>query len=179
MSQSQESLLSYQQQHQKIQQVFTKLMKENKLHVLEMKMNSDKTKSILNKLFRNMDIIIKLEDIPDNYKIFLYIPIVQEHHPGSRLYTFYVRMSTPQNKTIIIWKFNVNLSARILHSLINSNKFIEPYQMKQVQHNVQSQQLEKLSRQIRTKKATPENIVERLEFLENKVNKLINFCKNF
>lgn len=61
----------------------------------------------------------KLKDIPEDFKFYLYVPVVKtEHDDILRPYYFYVQMTTHDDKTIISWEFIIRfVSSRDLQNI--------------------------------------------------------------
>lgn len=127
---------------QTISQSIQNQVKKGDIERYELNTDDDNLKSMFSKLFQFM--MFGLRDIPPDFKFFLYIPVVKTAHDSLRPYDFYVQLTTPDNKTIISWKFVVNfLSSRKLHNVRSKKVPLTRNQMSNVEHEIKTQQYSK------------------------------------
>lgn len=121
---------------------FTQIIQDRsrKGDVVEFELNTEDRhlKPMLKKLFMYMQ--FELEDIPNDFKFYLYIPIVKEQHTSILPHKFYVRMTTPDDKTLMSWRFDVYLDSRKLHNSRFNKTPVKHNEMRNVEHEIKSSQ---------------------------------------
>jgi len=133
------------QQRRSFTQIIQDRVRKGDVVEFELNREDNNLKPMLKRLFLLMQ--FDLGDIPPDFKFYLYIPIVKEQHTSVLPYKFYVRMTTPDDKTIMSWMFNIYLDSRKLHNSRFNKTPVKYNEMRNVEHEIKSQQYSKFVRE--------------------------------
>jgi len=132
------------QQRRSFSQIIQSQVKKGEVEEFEL----NREDRLLMPMFRRLFMMMQfgLPDIPPDFKFYIYIPVVKQDHTSVLPYKFYVRMTTPNNKTVLSWRFKVNLDSRRLHNKRFNRIPVKQIEMNIVEHETSSQQYSKFVR---------------------------------
>jgi hypothetical protein len=132
------------QQRRSFSQIIQSQVKKGE--VVEFELNREDF--LLRPMFRRLFMMMQfdLSDIPPDFNFYIYIPVVKQDHTSVLPYKFYVRMTTPNNKTVLSWRFKVNLDSRRLHNKRFNRIPVKQIEMNIVEHETSSQQYSRFVR---------------------------------
>lgn len=155
------------------QQQFRALTKQNMLSEYEMDPAYKTVKQLMSILFHNIHEDISFDDFPPDYKVFLYVPFPRLPDIN-RLYTFFARLTKPDGTPVMLWSFQTQLTGKHLRNIMRKPDALKDVFVQNIHYSPVQKQFQEIKKHKRTK---PENILQRLERIEYKNMRRMDFLE--